>query len=234
MLLDYLLAAPGVDWYATEQDKVSVFRSRFNVTVADLPQRIYIGRAHRALASTTTRYFVHKLPIGLIAGDPAVVFAFLVTDTTGQSFGHFLQDHRRLLTHLPVWRIVAVTPAHIPGWPACQMKFQQVLAGHQPQRSAREVEDLRLHFRLRLRLDSDDKLADVPVAELNRFREFRERFSAAALEGLYQRWRAVGDAAFEIASSDVVPAAILEGRGQLVVHRLPVRYDRFGSRAGVA
>ena len=64
-------------------------------------------------AVSTTRYFIHKLPIGLAGEPPTVSFAFLVTDTSGQAFAQFLRDHERLLHHLRDWRDGArLPPAH--------------------------------------------------------------------------------------------------------------------------
>ena len=54
MLLDFVIAQPGVDWFATEVDKVALFTQRFGVPEADLPQRSYAAYGERQAA--TTRY----------------------------------------------------------------------------------------------------------------------------------------------------------------------------------
>ncbi len=99
-----------VDWYATEHDKVALFTTRFSLPAADLPRRIYPARRAAPEAVSTTRYFIHKLPIGLAGDQSKVSFAFLVTDTSGQAFAQFLRDHERLLSHLRDWEIVLVLP----------------------------------------------------------------------------------------------------------------------------
>ena len=107
-----------MDWYATEHDKVALFTTRLGIPAADLPRRIYTARRAAPEAGSTTRYFIHKLPIGL-SGEPSKVsFAFLVTDTSGQAFAQFLRDHERLLPHLRDWEIVLVCPRHISGRPS--------------------------------------------------------------------------------------------------------------------
>lgn len=235
MLLDYVLEKPSAEWYATEQDKVELFTTRFGVPTWDLPQRHYLGWDRAAIPLSTTRYFVHKLPICLSPVEPAVGFVFLVTDTSGQAFAQFLRDHRRLLSHIPAWRIAAVAPVHIPGLAACEGSFRQVTTECDPPFAVDEVDNLRSCFRLYPRLaNADDDLADVTVAHMNHFRETRKRLSPQGFEDLFQRWRHVGDAAFEDASAEALRTALADGRGALVTYRLPVRYDRFGSRAGVA
>ncbi len=68
-LESYVLAHRDVDWYATEADKVALFTGPFAVPALDLPQRIYVPRLRPT--PPTFRYFIHKLPIGLM-GDPPV------------------------------------------------------------------------------------------------------------------------------------------------------------------
>ena len=43
MLLDYVLEQRDVEWYATEDDKVAFFTSRFGVPLLDVPQRVYVA-----------------------------------------------------------------------------------------------------------------------------------------------------------------------------------------------
>ena len=47
MLLDFVIGQPGVEWFATEADKVALFTQRFGVPAADLPQRSYAAYGER-------------------------------------------------------------------------------------------------------------------------------------------------------------------------------------------
>jgi hypothetical protein len=137
MLLDVVLAHRDATWFATEQDKVALFTTRFGVPLAALPQRIYVAgsrppssSASPAVAPSTTRYFVNKWPIFLSAeGDAARVnFVALIVESTGQAFRHFLTDHLRLFRHLPAWTVVAACPTGHAGLAACRVAFERTFS----------------------------------------------------------------------------------------------------------
>ncbi len=127
MLLDFVIAQPGVDWFATEVDKVALFTQRFGVPAADLPQRSYAAYDERQ--APTTRYFVHKLPIFLAGEPPQVHFVTLALETTGQPFEQFLRDHARVLSYLPTWTVVVVSPLGAAGASACRVIFDRYMTG---------------------------------------------------------------------------------------------------------
>jgi hypothetical protein len=231
MLLDFVLAHPDADWYATEQDKVAVFADRFGVPVRDLPRRIYAPRRTGPDATSTIRRFIHKLPICL-TGEPATVsFVFLVTDASGQPFAQFLRDHERLLGHLQAWRIVLVHPRHLPGVPACVAAFRSFAADIERRAGPGEVEAVRGFFEERQRLESD--LQYVSTSELRTFQERYRRFLTPALVDLYRRWHREGDAVLGESGTGSLGSVLASGAPLLSTHRLPCRYDRFGSRPGV-
>ena len=91
MLLDSVLTAPDAEWYATEEDKVALFTRELGIPLGDLPQRVYAptNRQRR----TTTRYFVHKLPVYLTADRAVIHFVYLVHDDSGHGLAQFLHDH---------------------------------------------------------------------------------------------------------------------------------------------
>jgi len=230
MLLDYVLSEPTGEWYATEDDKVAVFTTRFGVPKVYLPQRVYGPK--RRPETHSSRYFDQQLPIR-VAGDPAVVsVVFLVTDTSRRTFGPFLHDHVRLLSRVPDWQIVAVAPPHIPGFPACQDAFRRFVAEVDQPRSRDDIDRLRAYFSLRQRVDRDE-LERVTADDINHFRDDRRRFAAHEFEHLYRQWQVEGDSALGSRGAEGFLAALRRGRGQLVSHQLPIRYDRFGTRAGV-
>src|SRR5665213_2829433 len=121
MVLDYVLTVPEAEWYATEEDKVALFSRERGIPLADLPQRVYVPRDRRG--RTTTRYFMHKLPVYLSLDRAVVHFVYLVTDETGGGLAQFLDDHMRLFSALPAWSVVAICPHRVNGLPACRTVF---------------------------------------------------------------------------------------------------------------
>jgi hypothetical protein len=175
MILDYVLAQPHVEWFATEEDKVALFTMRFDVSPYDLPQRVYI--APRRNTPSTVRYFVHKLPIFVSADSPIISLVWLVTETSGDAFEQFLRDHVRLLSRVPQWRIVAVAPRHIPGLPACAPALERVMRSVASPRPTEDCDGLRLYF---TRLDQVERndVGRVTGAELQEFYKLRQRFES--------------------------------------------------------
>lgn len=232
MLLDFVLGQPAADWYATEQDKVRLFTQRFGVPSEDLPRRIYRARRAAPQPVSTTRYFIHKLPIGLVGEPLRVSFTFLVTDTSGQPFAQFLRDHERLLQHLRDWEMVLVYPRHIPGVPACTAAFRGFVVDVHRRSSPGEREAVRAFFLERQRLEED--ISAWSVDDAKTFRECHRRFLTPTFNDLYSRWRRQGDSVFTDGGSEGLQTVLASDRPLLTTHLLPCRYDRFGTRAGVS
>jgi hypothetical protein len=231
MVLDYVLGHQDVDWFATEEDKVALFTTRFGVPALDLPQRIYV--AARRDAPSTTRYFIHKLPI-LVSGTPPVVsLVWLATDVNGDAFEQFVLDHVRFLSHLPHWRIVALAPRHVPAVPACGRAFDRVVATAGRLRPADERDALRSAFTTLDTIDRDG-ISRVSMDEIRAFRTARDRFESCEFELLFERWKVHGDASLLDHGAAGFLASIRERRGALVTEQLAHSYDRFGTRAGVS
>ncbi len=234
MLLDYVLGHPLGDWYATEQDKVALFTTRFGVRPAELPQRVYLARRYRA--PNTTRYFVQKLPILMTHDSDTVSFVFLATDTTGEAFGQFLQDHLRLLNRLPTWRLIAVAPTHLPGLPGCAAALQRLCVALQQPRAAEEMHALQTYFTWRDMVDRDDLSFTKPDFNkiMKEWHGYRRRFAAAEYQDRSDQWKTECPSALEHRGGEPFLAALRNSRGELVTHRLLLRYDRFGTRPGVS
>jgi hypothetical protein len=229
MVLDYVLAAPAAEWFATEQDKVALFTRRFGVALIDLPQRRYEPRdpARRG----TTRYFIHKLPVCLTADDDAVHLVFLVQDETGAGLAQFLEDHLRLLSRLPAWVVVAVCPRHLEGLPACRAVFAKMFGAARHASAQHDPDDLRWFFRARQAVDAND-LRDLSVKDIDRFRDLRRMLSGAAIERLYVTWQREGDAALrDLGVQMPTPTTAPE---RLMTYELPNRYTQFGKLPGLA
>lgn len=228
MLLDYVLSEPEAEWVATEDDKVDLFTNRFRVPLADLPQRTYGASVGEG---GTTRYFIHKRPIAVAGDPPRVDLIWLVTDPSASGFDAFLADHARLLSCLPSWTVVAVSPGDGAGLQACQSLFQQYTASSALRLPTGRATDMHRYFRVRRAVETD-ALGGLSAHDLDTFREARTQFSAPAVDALYATWLRRGDVA-DSASNAIGGHAGMR-RGRLRVHTLPHRYAQFGSLAGVS
>lgn len=225
MLLDYVLLQRGV-WLATEREKVRVFTAGFGVPETALPRRVY-RPAPGSPAPATRRYFIHKLPIGLRASEPAVSFVCLVTDRRGRVFTEFVADHAALLNHLPSWRLVALAPRDVNGLPACKTIWETLMASSRRQRKVDAPTRLRHCMRMRQAAD-DNTMAGVSMDDIAEFREtVRWLGGRSRIDALYERWCQGGDAVLEnagdvpfLTARDLMPDGFS-------THRLQHRYDRF-------
>jgi hypothetical protein len=207
---------------------VSLFTERFGISVADLPQKFYV--AEQPDVPVTVRYFIHRLPVAVVGDQPAVAFLFLALEHSARPFEQFLRDHRRLLSRLPAWTIVAVGQSGSAALQACERVFASYSPGGGAGNDDVISGDLLWYFERRVAVDADD-LASLSIADIDRFRVLRNRFRASAFEARYRAWRSweAGGPA-PIASAD--PS--LAGRGRLVIQHLNFDYSQFGSLPGVA
>ncbi len=228
MVLDYVLSHADQEWLSTEDEKVDLFAARYGVPPSDLPQRVFA--ASTTHLSSTTRYFVHKLPVAVMGDPPVAYFVCLVTDTTGRSFEQFLKDHGRLFAWLPAWTVVAIGPSPT-GLQACELAFQRDRQ-YPTARVTASTDDLAWFFRTRHAVDHGD-LSGLSVAAIDRFRTLREAFRRPIFDELYLEWRLHGDVALAPdAASAQQPS--LRSVGSLVTELLPFDYSQFGSLPGVA
>ena len=225
MLLDFVLELPTASWYATEEDKISLFRERFHVPESALPRRVYEGE--RIDESSTTRYFVHKLPVYVPRETGVPYFVYLATELGTHAFEQFLRDHLALFRSLPEWVVVCVRPGHLAPMLGCQKVFEQLLSGLA--RAVDGVSDERLlrFFAIR-RAVEHDQLARISAAQLQEFRSLRRKLATPAIEQRYADWVATGSSEID----ERTTSAGLSGR--LVMHELRHPYEQFGTLAGVA
>jgi hypothetical protein len=228
MLLDAVLTVPDAEWYATEEDKVALFTRERGIPLADLPQRVYAPTHRRG--PTTTRYFMHKLPVYLAPDRAVVHFVYLVNDDSGHGLAQFLHDHVRLFSALPAWSVVAVCPRGLHGLPACRTVFDRFAVTTWRPVTAEGLDDVRWFFATRQLVEGGD-LRSLSVADLNRFRDARPRFASAQMEALYGAWLARGERAFDRGNgrAQEMPAPA----DQFLLRELPSTYSQFGSFPGV-
>jgi len=228
MVLDYVLTLPDAEWYATEEDKVGLFTRERGIPLGDLPARVYAPTDRHS--RPTTRYFIHKLPVYLTTDRSVVHFVYLVNDETGHGLEQFLQDHVRLFTALPAWSVVAVCPREMGGLAACRTVFDRFAATTWEPAPQDGIGDLRWFFATRQLVEGGD-LRSLSVADLDRFREARRRFTGARMEALYGGWLAHGDLAIAD-ENDRVPQ-VQAPAAQLITHKIVSTYRQFGSLPGV-
>jgi hypothetical protein len=227
MLLDYVLSIRDAEWFATEQDKVTLFTNGFQVPVACLPRRVYQSSAH---GEQTTRYFVHKLPIALMNENHTVRFVHLVSDVSGQALAQFLADHALLFDRLPAWSVAAVCPGHLRGLDACEAIFQQFVSGRHFASSDGPME-LSWYFSTRRKVEREE-FGRLSIEDISRFREARQRFAGTDVEALYERWMRDGDVVLK-GEPNAEPLRRTGLPPQIVMQWLPGKYEQFGSLPGV-
>lgn len=204
MLLDFVLARPGFEWYATEAEKRDLFIGRLGVPEAVLPQRTYAPvKPHAQGAGNTTRYWIQKLPLFLSGDPPAVNFVCLVTDPHGTAIDAFVREHLPLLRHVAHWTLHVAISCSCATESVCALAFQRALAS--VSLLSVPAEDLDWHTRTRQAVDRGD-LRQLGVEDLRRYREISARLPLTPSR----------------------PVA-----GGLRVHPLPYSYEQFGSLSGI-
>lgn len=210
MLLDAIVAQPGLVWISTLPDKVAFFTEASSCPPEQLPHK-GIG----AGATSRVRLFPDALPIGL-HGNGRPVFIFVVNTSNDDDLRAFLQQHADLLGSLPVWTIRLVLPPHFEGIKSLfESMVRDELASPM---SPRSLEELRWYFEQRRRLAPGEN------AEGDRFRRVGRAFAGTRWRLLYRRWLADGDAVLDTATSPAIRDAIARGDGVIESAVLPRSY----------
>jgi hypothetical protein len=216
MMLDAVLADRRT-WLATEREKVAHF-TLLGIRHADLPARTYAGRD-----SETIRYFPDKLPIGLDAHGPMLIFLFLATEHHPVAFRAFLERHAELWRSLPVWTVRLLVPWHRKyAMRLYQEAFHQQLASPL---SPAVVHDVRRYFQARRRRSAGHDEG---------FDEARFAFGAPRFRALYRAFLERGDAVLDAALSPTLADAIARRTGQLECQMLPHHYGHLATLVGTA
>jgi hypothetical protein len=228
MLLDYVLSRPGLEWYATEREKVELFANEFNVPIHALPYRVYDSQHSER---RTRRYCVQKLPVFVSRPSKRLYFICLVTEPDARDLRFFVREHSALLRELPAYTIVAVHAAHISNEAACRRAWERATDGTQPLPRLLDRATLEWYVQARRRIEQG-ALDALSVADIQRYRACETR-ARGPLDALYARWRSAGEptvSALDARMHDTHPP---DAR-QLLVHALPFRYEQFGGLPGVA
>jgi len=130
---------------------------------------------------------------------------------------------------LPAWAIDAVGAGPVDGLSACQQVFQTFMAGTAASTPG-DLTDVQWFFETRRLVDAG-QLGGLSVADLNRFRDGRSKFSAPAIAGLYARWLVEGDRALSRPAAD--GSSTVARSGRLVTEQMPGQYAQFAALAGI-
>jgi hypothetical protein len=228
MVLDFVLDEPERDWFVTEQEKLHLFAECLHVPPHALPRRTYdsiLGASDR-----TVRYFIHKLPIFMTNEPTRVHFVCLVTDPDATEVTLFLRDHRALLSHLSSWTLVVIRPAHISTDERCAQQFARALQSEDTAPHALDAATTQWFFHTRRRIQLGD-LKHVSVGDIKRYRELHDRVGHR-MDALYSRWQELGDAALQTLEHPDDRVRSPETT-QLLIHKLPHRYEQFGALPGL-
>ena len=231
MSLDFVLDYPAHTYLMTEQDKVSYFTRTLGIDTAELPVKSFRSPG---IADSTSRFFIDKYPIFLPAnaGEAAgVSFTFIDEGiVTTSRFETYLHQYERLFTRLARLELVYVAAWDSPFLGAAKA-FQDFLAGGgRPYPNRLGVANptrLGGYFTSRQSWEMG-QLNSFGKQEIIQLRNDREEFSGPFYEGLYGRWKSLGDEAFQEAFGDRRPI-IDPSRARFSTCLLQHNYDVFGN-----
>jgi hypothetical protein len=218
MLLDAVLAQRGLQWLATEREKVGYFTLTQRVPLSDLPALTFTSDAGQ-----TVRHFPDKLPIGLGEDGRTYVFLYLATRPEPIDFRMFLERHAELLRALPAWTVRVLIPHHLVHASGRYKDAFREQVGT-PLRPA-QLDELRWFFEARR--GSDPRRDE-------RFERARRAFGAPRFRALYRVWLERGDGALDAVVSPTLGSAIARQTGQFETCVLAHRYLHLAPLVGTA
>lgn len=208
MVLDAVLEDRQLTWLGTEHDKLNHFTLTRPVPREDLPAVTYVGSR-----TSTVRYFVDKLPIGVSPDERTTVFLYLVTRPSPIEFRAFLEHHADLLRALPAWTIRLLVPQHLSkAIGVYTTAFLEQLAM-----------PLRPETRDELRWYFDARREGMGTLD-ERFTRSKDAFAAPRFQALYRVWRERGDGVVQASVSPALADIIARRVGQLECRLLTHRY----------
>ena len=211
MRLDALLAQPTVRWLASDAEEVDYLRSLAPALSAEGLSDFGDGSSGRGL-----RLLPSDVLVGV--GEAMPTLAYVVTTANEDDWRRVLAECGRLLSALPCWVFRAYFPPEVkPQLSRFHFVFQEELA--EPV-SALRLDDLRWYFE------------QLRTRATGRTPHDRERFRGCQVQLLiapryrllHQRWRAHGEATFEIASSPAIADHLTKHSGQVHCLLLPISY----------
>jgi hypothetical protein len=222
MLLDAVLATPGLNWITTNAEKARYFDALS--TPADHPP-LADDAADRP-STPAVEALVGQFPIGLEATGRAVFFFLALVPWTDE-FRGFIQAHTRFLRAAREWTVRLVFPR-----PLDRAYGDYVRVVHEeldtPLHTA-TVSELKWYFEHRR------KAAAEPPDSLTQ--AFLDRgaqvYSTPRFILLHRRWQQRGDVVFDDASSPVLAEALANGSGRVECLVLPHSYRHLSPLVGL-
>jgi hypothetical protein len=206
MTLDFVMTQPAAQFWATEADKTALLHE-LGVDPSIWPAKRY--HARHASRPITTRHFVDKMPWYREPDDPRLWFAYVNAESTLAGFDTFLSQCAGVIAAVPS----GVTYA---GVRLCRARVESWFA-QKHRRGTSLPPEFRQYCSMRRCVEACE-LRHLSIADIQRFRGLRARFSARSFDVLYRRWERDGDAALDAAAADrhSCPLRVLE---------LPFRYE---------
>ena len=213
MRLDAVLAARHLTWLATEREKVAYCVDQRQLGADDLPALTFDSGGCR-----TTRFFPHKLPLGVASDRKDITLLYVVTDANPGHFRRFLDAHRRLLHRLSPWRLLLVVPRALA---TAETAHRDVIADFcaPPLRPA-AVEEFRWFCAVRRAMGH----ARTPHADVDhaKFGRARRAFGSPRFYDAYQHWCREGDGSLHRLLSPALHDA--QQRGHVIIDTLELPY----------
>jgi hypothetical protein len=185
VLLDFILANPGLNYFETEDDKVRFFCGALGVPKDRLPTKVYEGRSP---SQPILRYFVDKFPLFLASpfegASPVVTLSYVDSGfQTSARFASHLAAYEPLFRELKAFRFLYIASKDAYFDRAAE-RFRATV--NAPCKSDQSSEILR-YFEIRARWERHEYV--VPVTEdLEFLNHARTRFRGDRFEALYRSW----------------------------------------------
>jgi hypothetical protein len=221
MLLDAVLASPGLTWLTSEREKASY------VTRLSAPVPTEHPDASVAVSPPrTVGAFRSTFPIGLDPSGRAVLL-YLVTAPWTDEFRTFLQDHAACLRVASSWALRLAFPRPLDrAYGAYQTVVREEL--ETPLHSA-TIGELKWYFEHRQQAIGHG----VNVQTQAFLERAAQVFNTPRFTRLYRRWLKQGDAAFEAVSSPVIAETLASGAGRVECLALPHTYRHLSPLANL-
>jgi len=229
LILDFVLAHPGLEYLETEAEKVAYFREQLAVPEALIPGRVYKGIDPN---STTKRCFVDRFPVFFSAASDCppgeLTPTFVYCDSANRGLFHYithLRHYEHFLRRLSGFYFVYAAPSS-----AKFHRAEQFSRSTFEENSAGNVRSIARYFRVR-RLWEENKHSLLTRADRDLLRYGNQRYRDEFSESVYRKWAAGGTE--EQALEALLEAYQTAPKWRFRTHLLPRDYDIFGGESGM-
>jgi len=228
LILDFVLAHPGLEYLETEAEKVSYFRE-LAVPEALIPGRVYKGIDPN---STTKRCFVDRFPVFFSAESDCppgkLTPTFVYCDSASRGLFHYithLRSYEHFLRRLSGFDFIYTAPSPVKFHRAEQF-FRSIFE----ENSAANVRSIARYFRVRHLWDAN-KHSLLTRTDRDFLRYGNQRYRDEFSESIYRKWAAGGTD--EQALEALLGAHQNAPKWRFRTHLLPCDYDIFRSESGI-